>query len=197
MYLTIKKTITIIVFLCLVKTTVAQEDSLSQNNRELEVGVAIAGSEALYYGVYSKYDFALTQSKHYLKAGVGLTAYFDFKGESTSQAKLKNDVDMRIIPYIYLGYNFNFKRFNVSLEIPVGTSIAITKGKLINERIGFERSYSNTEYLWHYGIALSAKYRLNDKNKIGFYAVVPLVKDVAWSSPMVGIGWTRKLGFEK
>ena len=158
-----------------------------QNYNEFEVGGAVAGAEAFYYGVYSKYNIALTKSKHYLKAGVGLTMYFDFKGESTSQAKLKDDVDMRIIPYFYIGYNFNFNRFDVSLELPIGTSIAITKGTLVNERIGFERTYSNTEYLWHYGLALSTKYSIDNKNKIGLYGFIPMIKDIAWTSPMIGI----------
>ena len=190
MYLIIRN-IGVVLFFCLANTNLAQETQ--QNFNEFEVGGAIAGAEALYYGMYSRYNIALTQTKHYFKAGVGLTVYFDFKGESTSQAKLKNDVDMRIIPHFYLGYNFNIKRFDVSLELPIGTSIAITKGTLVNERIGFERTYSNTEYLWHYGLALSTKYRINNKNKIGLYGFAPLVKDYAWSSPLVGIGWTRVL----
>lgn len=188
MYLIIRN-IWVLFSLCLVNTTFAQETR--QNNSEFEVGGAIAGSEAFYYGAYSKYNIALTQSKNYLKTGIGLTVYFDFKGETTSQAYLKNDVDMRIIPYFYAGYNFTLNRFDISVELPIGTSIAITKGTLVNERIGFERTYSNTEYLWHYGLALSTKYSINDKNKIGFYGFFPLVKDFAWTSPLVGIGWTR------
>lgn len=43
-------------------------------------------------------------------------------------------------------------------EVPVGTSIAITKGTLINERVGFKRDYSNTELFWHYSLAFSPKY---------------------------------------
>lgn len=187
MYLIIRK-ITTFIFLCFV-VNVSAQDTLKTS--EFEVGVAVAGAEAFYYGVYSKYDFPLTRKKHYLKAGIGLTSYFDFKGESTSQAKLKDDVDMRLIPYIYLGYNFNIKRFDISLELPIGTSIAITKGTLVNEKIGFERTYSNTEYLWHYGIGLSTKYRINNTSKIGINLFLPLVKDYAWSSPMVGIGWTK------
>ena len=177
--------------MCLVNTSFAQETR--QNNSEFEVGGAIAGFEAFYYGMYTKYNIALTQTKHYLKSGVGLTMYFDFKGESTSQAKLKDDVDMRIIPYFYLGYNFTFNRFDILLELPIGTSVAITKGTLVNERIGFERTYSNTEYLWHYGIALSAKYSINGKNKIGLYGFIPLVVDIAWTSPMIGFGWTKSI----
>ena len=164
-----------------------------RNNNELEIGGVIAGDEAFYYGFYSKYNVALTQSKHYLKGGIGLTIYFDFKGESTSQAKLKNDVDMRIIPYVFLGYNFNFNRFDLGIEVPIGASIAITKGTLVNEQIGFERTYSNTEILWHYGLALSVKYRINGKNKIGLYSFLPLVKDLAWTAPVLGIGWTTDI----
>lgn len=189
------RNIWILSFVCFINTTFAQETR--QNNHEFEVGGAIAGAEAFYYGTYSKYHIALTQSKHYLIAGIGLTVYFDFKGESTSQAYLKNDVDMRIIPYFYIGYNFTFNRFDILIELPIGTSIAVTKGTLVNERIGFERTYSNTEYLWHYGLALSTKYSVNDNNKIGFYGFMPMVKDLAWTSPMIGIGWTRKLEFKK
>ncbi len=192
MYLIIRNVLTFI-FLSLLKISFAQEQEVRQNGSEFEIGGIVADGEAFYYGVYSKYDIAITQSKHYLKAGIGLTMYFDFKGETTSQAKLKDDVDMRIIPYVYVGYNFNFKRFDISLELPIGTSIAITKGTLINERIGFKRSYSNTEYFWYFGVAVSTKYSINDKNKIGIYGSLPLVKDIAWSSPMIGIGWTIKL----
>jgi len=188
MYLIIRNT-WILFFLCIANIAFAQK--IWQNNSEFEVGGAFVQAEASYYGVYSKYNIALTKSKHYLKAGVGLTMYFDLKGETTSQVKLKNDFDMRIIPYFYLAYNFNFNRFDISLELPIGTSIAITKGTLVNDRVGFERSYSNTEYLWHYGIGLSTKYRVNENNKIGVYGFFPLVKDFAWSSPLVGIGWTR------
>ena len=180
-----------VLFLYLANINFAQETR--QNFNEFEVGGAIAGAEAFYYGMYSRYNIALTQNKHYFKAGVGLTAYFDFKGESTSQAKLKNDVDVRIIPHFYLGYNFNIKRFDIALELPIGTSIAITKGTLVNDRIGFERTYSSTEYLWHYGIGLSTKYRIKVANKIGLNLFLPLVKDYAWSSPMVGVGWTSVL----
>lgn len=192
MYLIIRNVLTLM-FLCLLNASFAQEQEVRQNGDEFEIGGIVADGEAFYYGVYSKYDIAITQSKHYLKAGIGLTMYFDFKGETTSQVKLKDDVDMRIISYFYIGYNFTFNRFNVSLELPIGTSIAITEGTLVNERIGFEQSYSNTEYFWHYGVALSTKYGINDKNKIGLYGSLPLVKDIAWSSPMIGIGWTRKL----
>lgn len=187
MYLIIRR-ITVVFFLCFAINTYAQD---TVKNSELEVGVAVAGAEALYYGVYSKYNIPLSHKKHYFFTGLGLTTYFDFKGESTDQAKLKNDVDMRLIPYIYLGYNFNIKRFDISLELPIGTSIAITKGTLVNDKIGFERTYSNTEFLWHYGIGLSTKYRISNTNKIGISLFLPLVRDYAWSSPMVGIGWTK------
>ncbi len=185
------RNLNVLFFLGIVNITIAQETP--RKNNEFEVGVALAGDEATYYGVYSKFDITLTPSKHYLKAGVGLTTYFDFSGESSSQAYLKKDVDMRIIPYLYLGYNFSFNRFNISIELPLGTSIAVTKGTLVNEKIGFERAYSNTEYLWHYGIGLSAKYKINDHNKIGFYGFYPLIKDFAWTAPLVGIGWSRMI----
>jgi len=188
------RNLVVLFFLCLANTTFAQKSP--QNNSEFEVGGAIAGAEALYYGFYSRYSVPITKTNHYLKAGIGLTAYFDFKGESTNQAYLKDDIDMRIIPYFYLGYNFTFNRFDVSLELPIGTSIAITKGTLVNENIGFERTYSNAEFLWHYGLALSTKYSINNKNKVGLYGFMPLVKDLAWTSPMTGIGWTIKLGDE-
>jgi hypothetical protein len=95
--------------------------------------------------------------------------YFNFISKSTSQSKLKDNVDIRIIPYFYLGYNFNFNRFGISFELPIGTSISITRGTLVNNKVGIERTYSSAEYLWHYGIGLSTKYRVNDNNKIGFY----------------------------
>ncbi len=181
----------VLFFLCIVDITIAQEVSLENN--EFEAGIALAGDEATYYGVYSKFDIVLTPSKHGLKAGVGLTTYFDFTGESSRQAYLKKDVDMRIISYLYLGYDFLFNRFNISIELPLGVSIAVTKGTLVNEKIGFERAYSNTEYLWHYGIGLSTKYRINATNKIGFCGFYPLVKDFAWTAPLVGIGWSQMI----
>lgn len=165
-----------------------------QNNApEFETGIATAGSEAFYLGGYSRYRVPISQGKNYFSFGVGLTYYFDFKGESYEKSYLKKDVDMRLIPNIFIAYDVNVGNFNFGIEVPIGTSIAITKGTLINERVNFERSYSNTEFLPHFGIGLSARYRLNEYNKIGVYGFADLLKDDAWSPPMTGIGWTRVL----
>lgn len=187
MYSIIRNQITLLFLILFSSHSFGQ--SIEQGISEFEAGLAVAGAEAFYCGVYSKYHVRITKSKHSLKAGIGLNAYFDFAGESEAQAYLENDVDMRMIPHIFIGYELTFRRFGISVELPVGTSIAITKGKLINERIGFERRYSNTEYFWHHGLEASVKYRLNDRNKIGLRAYMPTVKDYAQTSPMLGLGW--------
>ena len=171
----------------------SQEKTSALNFNELEIGVAAANAEAFYFGIYGKYSIPLTQKKHHFRTGVSLTTYADFKGESTDQAYLNNDVDMRLIPAVYIGYNFRFRRLGFALEIPFGTSIAITKGILVNERIGFERKYSNTEILWHYGIALTMNFKLNGGNKLDIHGFMPLVKDIAWSSPLIGVGWIKSI----
>lgn len=191
MFLTIRRIVTI-VFLLALHCSFAQNQSTFISIKEVEIGGAFAGGESSYYGLYLKYSRSLSSSRHYPKAGFGLTAYADFKGESTDLAYLQNDIDMRLIAYLFVGYNFTFDRFDISLELPIGTSIAATKGTLVNERIGFEKEYSTTEHFWHYGLAFSTKFRLSKKNRIGIYGVKPIVKDVAWSPPMIGIGWTRK-----
>ena len=117
----------------------------------------------------------------------------DRKGESESLAYLKKAIDMRIIPAVHLGYSLNFKNLQLNFEVPIGTSIALTKGTLVNERVAFKRDYSNTELFWHYGIAFSPKYRLNKANQIGLYGFLPLVPDKASSGYLYGIGWTKSL----
>lgn len=165
-----------------------------KNATELEVGIASAGSEAAYYGVYSKINYPLSDSKNYFYGGFGLTIYADFNGESEEQSYLKNDVDMRIIPNLFLGYNITLNKFNIAFELPIGTSIAITKGKLVNTKVDFEREYLSKNFLWHYGIGISTKYQAFDKNKIGLYGFLPLVEDDAWSPPMLGLSWIKDLG---
>lgn len=177
--------------LCMVFSGHAIAQSATVNKNALEVGVHVAGDETLFYGAQGKYIVPLSQKKHYPTLGLSLIMYADLKGESESNAYLKNDVDMRIIPAVHLGYSFNIKRVQLNFELPIGTSIAITRGTLVNERAGFERNYVNTELLWHYGLAFSPKYRLNTQNQIGLYGFLPLVPDKAWSGYIYGIGWTR------
>ena len=161
-----------------------------KNSPNLETGILFASSEAEYYGAYFKFAYPLQHTKHYFSIGASFTSYFDFSGESEPMAELVNDVDMRLIPAFYPAYNFHFKNFSYSIEMPIGTSIAITKGKLINEKIGFEQTYSNTELFLHFGLGATAKYVLNRKHSIGIYGFYPLVKDAAWTLPSIGIGWT-------
>lgn len=191
MYLTIRIALCIAGLCLLFDYAQAQNEPL--NNNAVEWGLNFAGDETLFYGGNSKFIMPLSQRKHYPTFSISLTMYFDFKGESEPLAYLKKSVDMRIIPAIHLGYSFNFKRMQFNLEVPVGTSIAISKGTLINERAGFERDYSDTEMLWHYGVAFLPKYRLNDKNQIGLNVFYPLVPDKTWSGYLYGIGWTRTI----
>ena len=181
----------IIVSLCVLFCEQAFAQNEGVNHHSLETGLLVAGAETLFYGANCKYIMPLSQKKHYPTFGINLSMYFDVKGESESGAYLKNDVDMRIIPAVQLGYALNFKRLQLNFELPVDSSVAITKGTLINERVDFERSYSNTEFLWHYGLAFSPKYRLNKTNQIGLHAFLPLVPDKAWSGYQYGIGWTK------
>lgn len=157
---------------------------------ELEVGPAVAGEEALYFGFYSKYSVPLTRSLIYPYAGLGLTGYFDFIGPEP-QANLEDHVDMRVIPAAHLGLNLAIYRFDIRIEVPVGKSIAHTRGTLVNKRLGIKESYSTTEVFWHYGTAMSLRYRFDHQNGISLYGFYPLVEDVAHSSPTIGIGWTR------
>lgn len=180
---------------CFYNPVFAQDGGINQNS--LELGIYVAGDETIFYGVNAKFIIPITQKKHYPTLGFSLTTYFDLKGESESGAYLKNDVDMRIIPALNPGYSFNFKRVQLNFELPVGASIVITKGSLINERIGFSRDYSNTELLWHYGAAFSPKYRLNKRNQIGFNIFLPLVQDKAISGYLFGIGWAKTFAIHK
>lgn len=177
--------------LCLLALGQAFAQNERVNHNSLEAGILVAGAESLFYGASGKYIVPLSQKKHYPSLGLSLTMYFDLKGESEPGAYLKNDVDMRTIPALHLGYAFNFDRVQLNFELPVGASIALTKGTLMNERIGFERDFSNTEFLWHYGLTFSPKYRLNHENQIGLFGFLPLVPDKAWSAYQLGIGWTK------
>lgn len=182
------------VILCCLITSYTIGQSIEKKPTELEFGFAFAGAEAAYIGVYSKVNFPLSHSKKYFYAGFGLNIYADFIGEIEPESNLKNDIDMRIIPNIFIAHNTTGKKFDISVEVPIGVSIAITKGTLINTKVGFEREYSNTEYLWHYGLATSIKYKVSAKSKIGFYLFSSLVIDKAWSPPMIGLSWIKNLG---
>jgi hypothetical protein len=193
MYLQIK-TYSIFLVLCTLALNNLYAQKENQNSNSVEIGFIVAGNEAIYYGGYGKFTMPLSQTKHYFTLGASLTSYFDFKGESTSEAYLKNDVDMRVLPNLVAGYSLNFKKFQLNLEIPIGLSIAITKGTLVNEKIGFEREYSNTEFFFNYGIALAPKYKINEKNLIGLYGFLPLVSDKAQSGYQFGVNWTMIFG---
>jgi hypothetical protein len=186
MYLAIRKIISIC-FLTVFSTLYAQKT----NNSSLELGILVAGDEALYYGGYSKYTIPLSQNKHHFTLGVSAVAYFDFSGESEPEAYLKNDIDMRLITTLNIGYSLNFNKIQLNFEVPVGASFAITKGTLKNERIGFERDFSNNETFLNYGLSFLPKYKLNNSNSIGLYTFFPLVDDKAQSGFQFGIGWTK------
>ena len=190
MYLAIR---IIMVSLCVFSYEYAFAQSERINNNSIEMGLHVAGDETLFYGANGKLIMPLSQKKHYPTLALSLTISLDRKGESESLAYLKRAVDMRIIPALHLGYSLNFKNLQLNFEVPVGTSIALTKGTLVNERVAFKRDYSNTELFWHYGIAFSPKYRLNKANQIGLYGFLPLVPDKASSGYLYGIGWTKSL----
>lgn len=191
MYLKIKIGIIALIMVARVYHAIAQNNNVNPNS--LEVGLNVAGNEALFYGGHGKFIIPLSNRKHHPTFGIGLTSYFDFKGESESKAYLKNAIAMRMIPAIHFGYALNYNRFQFNFEVPIGASIAITKGTLINERVGFQRKYSNSELFWHYGIAVSPKFKINRKNQVGLNVFLPLVPDKAASGYIFGIGWTRKL----
>ncbi|WP_020529102.1 hypothetical protein [Flexithrix dorotheae] len=184
--------IILVFFILTLSNSYAQEDN--QNKNSIEIGLITAGNETLYYGGYGKFTIPLSSKTHHFTLGASLTSYFDFKGESTSEAYLKNDIDMRILPNLITGYSLNFSNFQFNLEVPIGLSIAITKGTLVNEKIGFKREYSNNEVFFNYGIAFSPKYRINEKNLLGIYGFLPLIKDKAQSGYQFGIGWTKAFG---
>ena len=189
MYLVIRKSIIVICILLYCNSVFSQNKRI--NNNSVEAGLVVAGDEAIYYGAYGKYSMPLSQNKHHFTLGFSFVAYFDFKGESEPVAYLKNDVDMRLLPSIGLGYSLNFNRFQFNFEIPVGASIAITKGILVNERAGFEREYSNQEVFLNYGVLFAPKYKINNTNSIGVYGFLPLLDDKAQSGYQFGIGWTK------
>ncbi|MBU2912359.1 hypothetical protein [Reichenbachiella agariperforans] len=190
MYLQIK-TYSIFLALCTLVLSNVYAQKEIQNSNSIEIGFIVAGNETVYYGGYGEFTVPLSQRKNYFTLGASLTSYFDFKGESTSEAYLKNDVDMRVLPNLVAGYSLNFNKFQFNLEIPIGLSIAITKGTLVNEKIGFEREYSNKEIFFNYGIAFSPKYRINNTNQIGLNAFLSLVQDKAQSGYQFGINWTK------
>ena len=189
MYFQIKKTL--LIFALFITSMAYAQDAT--NKKTIDLGLNFAGDETIFYGGYGKFSIPLSQKKHHFITGVSLTTYFDFKGESTGESYLVDDIDMRIIPSIYLGYSFKFKKIKLNFEIPIGTSLAITKGTLVNEKIGFERDFSNKEIFLSYGVVINPKYKLNNKNYIGLYAFVPLIEDRAQSGYQFGIGWTKKI----
>lgn len=190
MYLGIRiSIINLLMSMYLYNPVFAQDGALNRNS--LELGILVAGDETIFYGANTKFIVPLSQKRHYPTLSFSLTTYFDLKGESESGAYLKNDVDMRIIPAVNPGYSFNFRRVQLNLELSVGASVAITKGSLINERIGFSRDYSKTALLWHYGMAFSPKYRLNKRNQVGLNGFLPLVQDKARTGYLFGVGWTK------
>ncbi len=178
--------ITIIGLLSISNTLYAQKT----NNNSLEVGVLGAGDESLYYGGYSKFIVPLSDKTNHFTISFALTAYFDFKGESEPDAYLVDDIDMRLIPTVNFGYSLNFNKVQLNFEVPVGLSYAHTKGTLVNERIGFERDYSNNEVFFNYGFSFSPKYKINNTNSIGLTTFLPFIKDKAQSGYQIGIGWT-------
>ena len=189
MYFQIKKTL--LIFTLFITSIAYAQDTT--NKKTIDLGLNLAGDETIFYGAYGKFSIPLSQKKHHFITGGSLTAYCDFKGESNEGAVLKDDIDMRIIPSIFLGYSFNFKKIKLNFEIPIGASFAITKGTLVNERIGFERDFSNKEIFLSYGVAVNPKYKLNNKNYIGLYAFLPLIEDRAQSGYQFGIVWTKKI----
>lgn len=187
MYFQIKKTLPILAFFI---TTIASAQDVT-NPKTLDLGLNFAGDETIFYGVYGKFSVPLSQKKHHFITGISLTTYFDFKGESTKEAYLKKDVDMRIVPNVFLGYSFDFKKVNLNIEVPIGASFAVTKGTLINEKFGFVRSFSNQEVFLNYGVVINPKYQINAKNQLGLYAFLPLIADKAQSGYQFGLGWTK------
>jgi len=179
--------ITIIGLLSISNTLYAQKT----NNNSLEVGVLGAGDESLYYGGYSKFIVPLSDKTNHFTISFALTAYFDFKGESEPDAYLVDDIDMRLIPTVNFGYSLNFNKVQLNFEVPVGLSYAHTKGTLVNERIGFERDYSNNEVFFNYGFSFLPKYKINNSNSIGITTFLPFIKDKAQSGYQIGIGWTK------
>jgi hypothetical protein len=179
--------ITIIGLLSISNTLYAQKT----NNNSLEVGVLGAGAESLYYGGYSKFIVPLYDKTNHFTISFALTAYFDFKGESEPDAYLTDDIDMRLIPTVNFGYSLNFNKVQLNFEVPVGLSYAHTNGTLVNERIGFERDYSNNEFFFNCGFSFSPKYKINNSNSIGITTFLPFIKHKAQSGYQIGIGWTK------
>lgn len=193
MCLRINITLLFMLFGLMFSKAVAQQEQ--QHWSSLEVGAIVAGDETLFYGGYGKFTKPFSQRKHHFFGGCALTAYADFSGESASEAYLRKDFDARILPSLSIGYTMNFNRFQISAEVPVGASFAITKGTLVNEKYDFEQPYSNKEVFFNTGIIVSPKFSVNDRNRIGLHSFLPLVRDRAQSGFQVGVSWTRKLSF--
>jgi hypothetical protein len=187
------KTKIIITLLHLLIVTEIIAQNKSNTNKSIEAGFLVAGNETIFYGSYVKYNIPLSYNKNFFYIAPSITAYFDFKGESTSQAYLKNALDMRILLTINPGYSLNSGKFQINLEVPIGISVAITKGTLVNEKIDFQQDYSNREIFFNYGVQLSPKFRVDQKNLISLSAFLPLVKDKAQSGYQLGLGWTRNI----
>lgn len=187
------KTKIIITLLHLFILTEIIAQNKSNTNKSIEAGILVAGNETIFYGSYVKYNIPLSYNKNFFYIAPTITAYFDFKGESTSQAYLKNALDMRILLTINPSYSFNSGKFQINLEVPIGISVAITKGTLVNEKIGFQQDYSNREIFFNYGVQLSPKFRVDQKNLIGLSIFLPLVKDKAQSGYQLGLSWTRNI----
>ncbi|MCH2043411.1 MAG: hypothetical protein MK212_04670 [Saprospiraceae bacterium] len=171
---------------------------LAQSNNkiglELDLGAVAGQGEVFYYGANTRVNASFRQwENHYPTIGIGVQIYANFTGEIDAQTQLQDDVDMRIIPALYLGYGIRFSKFNLKLEIPVGVTFAITKGKLINEKIGFERSFSHSTVLPHVGGAFHLQYQLHPKHRIGLFGFYPFTKDMAWSVPLGGLYWSYLL----
>lgn len=183
----------IIALLHLLILTQVIAQNKSNTNKSIETGFLVAGDETIFYGSFVKYNIPLSQNRNFFYVAPTLTAYFDFKGESTGQAYLKNALDMRILLTINPGFSLNSGKFQLNLEVPLGISVAITKGTLVNEKIGFQQDYSNREIFFNFGVQLSPKFRVNQKNLIGLSAFLPLIKDKAQSGYQLGLGWTRNI----
>lgn len=193
MCLQINSTLFFMLFGLMLNNSIAQQEH--QNWSFLEVGAIVAGDETIFYGGYGKFTKPFSQRKHYFFGGCALTAYADFSGESSKEAYLRNDFDARIIPTLSVGYALVFNRFQLSVEVPLGASFAITKGTLVNEKYDFERPYSNKEVFFNTGITVSPKFSISDRNRIGLHGFLPLIRDRAQAGFQFGVSWTRKLSF--
>lgn len=185
-------------YICLILSlTFSLNLSAQSNNKiglELDLGAVAGQGEVFYYGANTRVNATFRQwGNHYPTIGIGVQVYANFTGEIDAQTQLQNDVDMRIIPALYLGYGIIFNKFNIKFEIPVGVNITVTKGKLINEKIGFERNFNHSTVLPHVGAALHLQYQLHPKHRLGVFGFYPFTKDLAWSVPLGGLYWSYLL----